>query len=136
MAKAKYEHCGEGPPVQDRSGWRMAPGDPPKSLPNGADATVLEAVRNKTLVKVSAVKIETVPDKKADDPPEKGKDNRALLKVIMKLEIDSGNEDNLTADGKPTIDYLRDEMDSEGGDRDFVTSTIRDELFEEIGNEE
>ncbi len=129
--RAKYQHSGKGPPVLDQSGWKLGPGDQPISLPPAADATVLAAVRNETLVKVEAIKVKVKPNGE-----EKVKrDDRELLKVLIKLAIAEGDESNLTSSGKPTIDYLKSEMIGEDGDPDFVTSTIRDELFDEIGKE-
>ena len=136
--KPKYQHIGKGPPVVDSSGWRLGPGDPPASLPNGADATVLSAVRSGILVKVEAIEIAVKPDDTEQDVPMEEKvkrDDRGLLKVIMKLAIDADEENVLTKTGKPQLDYLRDEMKIEGGDPLFVTTEIRDELFEEITNE-
>ena len=68
--KPKYQHIGDGSPVVDSSGWRLGPGDPPVSLPNGADATVIAAVRNGTLIKVEAIEEDEVK-----------RDDRNLLKI-------------------------------------------------------
>ena len=128
MARTKYQHSGEGPPVRDRSGWILGPGDPPVSLPRGADATVIAAVRDGTLVKMEPITIETIPD----EPEVPKRDDRGLLKVLIKLALDSGDEEVLTTTGKPTLDYLREEMESEGGDPEIVSGFLRDELIEEI----
>lgn len=128
--RRKVKHSGKGPPVRDRSGWTLGPGDPPASLPRAADATVLAAIKSGRLVYADAT-APAVPDAEKPKPEiDETKDNRNLLKVIMKLAIDSG--EGLTSTGKPKIDYLREEMEAEGGDPEFVTSEIRDEIFDEI----
>lgn len=121
--KPKYRHTG-GPSVIDRSGWRLGPGDPPVSLPKGADATVIAAVRKGILVRVEAIEDAVKPDHTEHD-------DRELLKAIMRVAIDNGVE-SLTKTGKPQLDYLREEMKVEGGDPMYVSTAIRDKLFEEI----
>lgn len=128
--RRKVKHCGKGPPVRDRSGWLLGPGDPPAFLPRAADATVLAAVKSGRLVYVDTA-APAIPDAEKPKPEiDETKDNRSLLTVIMKLAIDSG--EGLTSTGKPKIDYLREEMEVEGGDPEFVTSEMRDEIFDEI----
>jgi hypothetical protein len=128
--RRKVKHSGEGLPVRDRSGWLLGPGDPAVFLPRAADATVLAAVESGRLVYVDAAEPAVSDAEKPKPEIEETKDNRNLLIVIMKLAIDSLK--GLTSTGKPKIDYLREEMEVEGGDPDFVTSEVRDEIFDEI----
>jgi hypothetical protein len=143
MPRRKVIHCGTGPPVHDRSGWRIAAGDPPLFLPRAADATVLRALADKRLVYADetaegstvSVDDDATGDEDDDNPEAKERSNRLTLVECAKSLIATGADDTLTSAGKPTVEALKALYVDSGGDPDFeITAALRDEVTDEAND--
>ncbi len=137
MSRRKVIHCGKGPAVHDRSGWRLAAGDAAVSLPRPPDANVLRALAKKTLVYVdktaagatSSVDNDTTEQDVDDSPVADERSNRLTLVECARALIEDVVEGTLTSSGKPTVDALKELFIENGGDPEFeITATLRDEV--------
>lgn len=130
----KAKHCGKGTPVRDSSGWEIKAGDKPKTLPKGADATVVRALKSGKLIKVKAEEKKSEPEKAAAPKSHNTDDIKKLIELSREI-IGDADKDNLIGDGKPTVEALKMAFEAEGGDPDLVTAAVRDAAFNEMNGD-